>query len=42
MEYLKQLQNEVLTEDATLLEGTEGFQIMRSKCKKVTLKDEER
>jgi len=30
----------MLVEDATLLEGTEGSQIMGSKYKKVTLKDD--
>ena len=32
LEYLQQLWNKVLVEDATLLEGTEGSQIIRSKC----------
>ena len=40
MEYLQRLQDKVLEEEATLLEGTEGSQIMRSKHKKVTTGDE--
>ena len=39
MEYLQQLQNKVLTEDATLLGGAEEFQIIGSKCKEITLED---
>ena len=36
LEYLKQLWDEVLSENATLLRDTEAFQITGSKCKKVT------
>ena len=39
MEYLQQLQDKVLEEEATLLEGTEGSQIMGSKHKEVTTGD---
>jgi len=39
MEYLQQLQNKVLAEDATLLGDAEGSQIMGSKCKEVTSQD---
>ena len=42
MEYLQQLQNEVLEEEAILLEGAEGSQIAGSKCKEVATRDEER
>jgi len=41
MEYLQQLRDEVLEEEATLLEGTEGSQVAGSKCKEVTAGDEE-
>jgi len=41
LEYLQQLQNEVLEEEAALLEGTEGFQVMGSKYKEVTSRDKE-
>jgi len=41
MEYLQQLRNEVLEEEAALLEGTEGFQAAGSKHKEVTAGDEE-
>ena len=40
IEYLQRLQDKVLEEEATLLEGTEGSQIMRSEHKKVTTGDE--
>jgi len=36
LEYLQQLWDEVLVEDTTLLEAAEDFQIMRTKCKKIT------
>ena len=39
--YLQRLRNRVLEEEAALLEGTEGFQIVGSKHKKVTTEDEE-
>ena len=41
MEYLQRLRDEVLEEEATLLEGTEGSQVAGSKCKEVTAGDEE-
>ena len=41
MEYLQQLRDEVLEEEAALLEGAEGSQIMGSKHKEVTAGDEE-
>jgi len=31
----------VLKEEAALLEGAEGFQVMGSKCKNVTARDKE-
>ena len=40
-EYLQRLQDEVLEEEATLLEGAEGSQIAGSKRKEVTTGDEE-
>ena len=41
LEYLQQLWDEVLVKDAIFLEGTEGSQITGSKCKEVSLGDEE-
>ena len=41
MEYLQQLWDEVLEEEAALLEEAEGSQAAGSKCKKVTAGDEE-
>ena len=41
MEYLQQLWDEVLEEEATLLEGAEGSQIAWSKYKEVAAGDEE-
>jgi len=41
LEYIQQLQDEVLAKDAALFEGTEGSQITGSKCKKYILGDEE-
>jgi len=41
MEYLQQLQDEVLEEEAALLEGAEGSQVVGSKCKGVAAGDEE-
>ena len=41
MEYLQQLQDEVLEEEAALLEGAEGSQVAGSKCKGVAAGDEE-
>jgi len=39
IEYFQQLQNKVLEEEATLLEGAKGFQIAESKCKEVATGD---
>ena len=41
MEYLQQLWDKVLEEEATLLEGAEGSQVAGSKCKKVAAGDKE-
>ena len=41
LEYLWQLLDEVLVEDTTLLEGTEGSQVVGSKHKEVISRDEE-
>jgi len=41
MEYLQQLQDEVLEEEAALLEGAEGSQVTGSKHKEVATRDEE-
>jgi len=41
MEYLQQLQDEVLEEKAILLERAEGSQVMGSKCKGVATRDKE-
>jgi len=41
MEYLQRLWNEVLEEEAALLEGAEGSQVMGSKHKNITARDEE-
>jgi len=41
MEYLQRLQDEVLEEEATLLEGDEGSQVAGFKCKEVAVRDEE-
>ena len=41
MEYLQWLQDEVLEEEAALLEGAERSQVAGSKCKEVTAGDEE-
>jgi len=41
MEYLQRLQDEVLEEEAALLEGAEGSQVIGSKCKEVAARDEE-
>ena len=40
-EYLQRLWDEVLEEEATLLERAEGFQVTGSKCKEVAAGDEE-
>ena len=42
MEYLQQLQDEVLEEEATLLKGAEGSQVAGSKRKGVAAGDEEK
>jgi len=39
LEYLQQLWNEVLEEEATFLESTKGSQVMESKCKEVAAGD---
>jgi len=41
MEYLQRLRDEVLEEEAALLEGAEGSQTAGSKRKEVTTRDEE-
>jgi len=37
IEYLQQLWDEVLADNATLLEGTEGSQVIGTKCKEITI-----
>jgi len=39
LEYIQQLQDELLVNNAALLESVKGFQVIRSKCKEVTLED---
>jgi len=41
MEYLQRLWDEVLEEEAALLEGAKGSQVMGSKQKEVATRDEE-
>ena len=41
LEYLQQLWDKILEEEATLLEGVEGSQVIGSKCKEVTTGDKE-
>lgn len=41
IEYLHQLQDKVLVENTTFLEGMEDSQVMGTKCKKVILGDKE-
>ena len=41
LEYIQQLWDEVLEEKAALLEGTEGSQVVRSKCKEIAVGDKE-
>ena len=41
IEYLQRLHDEVLEEEAALLEGAEGSQVAGSKCKEVAAGDEE-
>jgi len=36
LEYLQQLQNEILEKEATLLESTKGFKIAGSKYKEIS------
>ena len=40
LEYLQQLQDKVLEKETTLLEGAKGSQVMGSKCKEITARDE--
>ena len=40
LEYLQQLWDKMLEEETTLLEGAEGFQVIKSKCKEVAARDE--
>jgi len=42
LEYLQQLQDEVLEEEKVLLEGTEKSQVAGSKCKEITSGDKKR
>ena len=42
LEYIQWLWNEVLEEEAALLEGAEGSQITESKCKKIATRDEKK
>jgi len=39
VEYLQQLQDKVIVENAVLLEGAEGSQVMGSKCKEAPPED---
>ena len=39
VEYLQRLQNKVIVENAVLLEGAEGSQVMGSKCKETPPED---
>ena len=39
LEYIQQLQDELLVNNAALLEGVKEFQVMKSKCKEVILED---
>ena len=41
VEYLQRLQDEMLEEEAVLLEGAEESQVMGSKCKEIAAGDEE-
>ena len=41
LEYLQQLWDKILEEEAALLEGVEGSQVIGSKCKEVTTGDKE-
>jgi len=42
LEYLQQLQDKVLAKNTTLLEGTENFQVIKTKYRKVNSEEEER
>ena len=42
LEYICQLWDKVLVENIALLEGTDRSQVMGSKCKEVTSRDEEK
>ena len=41
VEYLQWLQDKMLEKEAALLEGAEGSQVMESKCKEITTRNEE-
>jgi len=41
LEYIQQLWDKMLEEEATLLEGAEGSQVTGSKCKEVATRDKE-
>jgi len=41
VEYLQQLQDKVLEEEAALLEGAKESQVVGSKCKEIAARDEE-
>ena len=41
LEYIQQLWDKVLEEEAALLEGAEGSQVVGSKCKEIATRDEE-
>jgi len=41
LKYIQQLWNEVLEEEAVLLEGAEGSQVIGSKCKEIATEDKE-
>ena len=42
LEYIQRLQNEMLDEEAILLERAEGFQVTGSKHKEIATRDEEK
>ena len=42
LEYIQQLWDEVLKEEAILLEGAKEFQVMGFKCKEIATGDKER
>ena len=41
LEYIQQLWDKVLEEEAALLEGAEGSQVVGSNCKEIATRDEE-